>query len=193
MVGGESTRAPVMKDHSRRPLLAWMACTVWASTWATNRRPSATVIGLSRHGRPRTGFERVWPVAELADFLARADFLVSVLPDTPATRGLLDADAIAAMRRGAYFINVGRGSVVDEAALARALNEGHLGGAALDVFGAEPLPRNSPLWHAENTLVTAHVAARSWPRDIAAVFIDNFRRFAAGERLRYSVDFERGY
>jgi phosphoglycerate dehydrogenase-like enzyme len=151
------------------------------------------VIGLSRHGRPRTGFERVWPVAELADFLARADFLVSVLPDTPATRGLLDADAIAAMRRGAYFINVGRGSVVDEAALARALNERHLGGAALDVFGAEPLPRNSPLWHAENTLVTAHVAARSWPRDIAALFIDNFRRFTAGEALRYAVDFERGY
>jgi len=151
------------------------------------------VIGLSRSGRAQADFDRVWPVADLADFLLRADFVVSVLPDTPATRGLLDAKAIAAMRPGAYFVNVGRGSVVDETALAEALNRHHLGGAALDVFNEEPLPRVSPLWHAENTLVTAHVAARSWPRDIAALFIDNYRRYAAGEALRYTVDFDRGY
>ncbi|MEJ2383311.1 MAG: D-2-hydroxyacid dehydrogenase [Xanthomonadales bacterium] len=151
------------------------------------------VIGLSHRGRPQAAFDRVWPVAELADFLPRADFVASVLPDTPATRGLLDAAAIATLRRGAYFVNVGRGSVVDEAALASALNEGHLGGAALDVFREEPLPRSSPLWHAENTLVTAHVAARSWPRDIAALFIENYRRYAEGEALRHVVDFERGY
>ena len=151
------------------------------------------VIGLSRSGRAQADFDRVWPVADLADFLQRADFVVSVLPDTPATQGLLDAKAIAAMRPGAYFVNVGRGSVVDETALAEALNRHHLGGAALDVFNEEPLPRVSPLWHAENTLVTAHVAARSWPRDIAALFIDNYRRYAAGEALRYTVDFDRGY
>ena len=151
------------------------------------------VIGLSRSGRAQADFDRVWPVADLADFLQRADFVVSVLPDTPATQGLLDAKAIAAMRPGAYFVNVGRGSVVDETALAEALNRHHLGGAALDVFNEEPLPRVSPLWHAENTLVTAHVAARSWPRDIAALFIDNYRRYAAGEALRYIVEFDRGY
>ena len=151
------------------------------------------VIGLSRSGRAQADFDRVWPVADLADFLQRADFVVSVLPDTPATQGLLDAKAIAAMRPGAYFVNVGRGSVVDETALAEALNRHHLGGAALDVFNEEPLPRVSPLWHAENTLVTAHVAARSWPRDIAALFIDNYRRYAAGGALRYTVDFDRGY
>ena len=151
------------------------------------------VIGLSRSGRAQADFDRVWPVADLADFLLRADFVVSVLPDTPATQGLLDAKAIAAMRPGTYFVNVGRGSVVDETALAEALNRHHLGGAALDVFNEEPLPRVSPLWHAENTLVTAHVAARSWPRDIAALFIDNYRRYAAGEALRYTVDFDRGY
>lgn len=151
------------------------------------------VIGLSRSGRRQEGFDRVWPVAGLADFLPRADFVVCVLPDTPATHGLLDAQAVAAMRAGAYFVNVGRGSVVDEAALAGALNEGRLGGAALDVFREEPLPRSSPLWHAENTLVTAHIAARSWPRDIAALFIDNYRRFDAGEALQFGVDFERGY
>ena len=151
------------------------------------------VIGLSRSGRAQADFDRVWPVADLTDFLQRADFVVSVLPDTPATQGLLDAKAIAAMRPGAYFVNVGRGSVVDETALAEALNRHHLGGAALDVFNEEPLPRVSPLWHAENTLVTAHVAARSWPRDIAALFIDNYRRYAAGEALRYIVEFDRGY
>ena len=151
------------------------------------------VVGLSRAGRPRAGFDRVWPAAGLTTFLAQADFVVSVLPDTTATRGLLDAPAIAAMRPGAYFVNVGRGSVVDEDALAAALNAGRLGGAALDVFRTEPLPASSPLWHAENTLITAHVAARSWPRDIAALFIDNYRRFVAGEPLRYAVDFDRGY
>ena len=151
------------------------------------------VIGLSRSGRPQPAFDRVWPTAQLNDFLPRADFVVSVLPDTPDTRGLLSAQAIAAMRPGAYFINVGRGSVVDETALAEALDAGRLGGAALDVFQVEPLPRSSPLWHAGNTLVTAHIAARSWSRDIAALFIDNYRRYAAGEALRYTVDFERGY
>jgi len=151
------------------------------------------VIGLSRSGRPREAFDRVWAVEGLHEFLPRADFVVGVLPDTPATRGLLDARAIGAMRPGAYFINVGRGSLVDEAALAAALNAGRLGGAALDVFRTEPLPSDSPLWHAENTLITAHVAARSWPRDIAAVFVDNYRRYAAGEALRCRVDFERGY
>jgi phosphoglycerate dehydrogenase-like enzyme len=151
------------------------------------------VIGLNRSGRAQADFDRVWPVADLADFLPRADFVVSVLPDTPATRSLLDAKAIAAMQPGACFVNVGRGSVIDEAALAEALNRHHLGGAVLDVFNEEPLSRVSPLWHAENTLVTAHVAARSWPRDIAALFIDNYRRYAAGEALRYIVDFDRGY
>jgi phosphoglycerate dehydrogenase-like enzyme len=151
------------------------------------------VIGLNRSGGSREGFDRVWPRGDLNGFLAQADFLVSVLPDTPATRSLLDADAIAAMRSGAWFVNVGRGTVVDEAALAAALNAGHLGGAVLDVFRSEPLPADSPLWHADNTFVTAHVAARSWPRDIAAVFRDNYRRYVAGKTLRYPVDFDRGY
>ncbi len=151
------------------------------------------VTGLNRSGRPPAGFDRAWPTAELNAFLSQSDFVVSTLPDTAATRGLLDAQAIAAMRPGAYFINVGRGSVVDEATLAAALNAGRLGGAALDVFRSEPLPQDSPLWHAENTLITAHVAARSWPCDIAALFIDNWRRYVAGEALRYVVNFERGY
>jgi phosphoglycerate dehydrogenase-like enzyme len=151
------------------------------------------VIGLSRGGGGHPDFDRVWPITGLQDFLPRADFLVSVLPDTPDTRDLLDAGAIGAMKPGAYFINVGRGSVVDEDALAAALNGGRLGGAALDVFRDEPLPHGSPLWHAENTLITAHVAARSWPPDIAAVFIDNYHRYVAGEGLRCVVDFERGY
>ena len=151
------------------------------------------VIGLSHSGRAHEAFDEVSPVAALTDFLPRCDFVVGVLPDTPATRGLLDERAIAAMKPGAWLVNVGRGSLVDEDALAAALDAGRLGGAVLDVFRTEPLPRSSPLWHARNTLITAHVAARSWPRDIAAVFLDNYRRFTAGEALRYEVDFERGY
>ena len=78
-------------------------------------------------------------------------------------------------------------------ALAEALESGQLSGAVLDVFREEPLPPGSPLWHTPNLLITAHVAAKSWPRDIARIFLENFRRFRAGEELLYPVDIERGY
>lgn len=151
------------------------------------------VLGLNRCGQAAAGFEKVYPVDQLADFLSRPDYLVCTLPETPATIGLLGARAFSAVRPGCYLVNVGRGSTIDERALIAALEEGRLGGAVLDVFSEEPLPPDSALWHAPETLVTAHVAAKSHPTDIAKIFIENFRRYVGGKTLDYLVDFDRGY
>ena len=106
---------------------------------------------------------------------------------------MLDAKAFRAMPNHCYFINVGRGNLVDEAALVAALKAGELGGAVLDVFDEEPLSTDSALWDAPGLSITAHVAAHSWPADIAAIFIDNYHRFINGDDLQYTIDFDRGY
>lgn len=151
------------------------------------------VLGLNRSGQAAAGFEKVFPTEQLTEFVSEADYLVCTLPETPATTGLLDARAFAAARRGSYLVNVGRGSTIDEKALIDALSVGRLGGAVLDVFSEEPLPADSPLWNAPETLVTAHVAAKSRPADIAKIFVENYRRLVAGKTLNYLVDFDLGY
>ena len=109
-----------------------------------------------------------------------------------AIRTVLRAgDAVPAPR--AVFVNPGRGSVVDEAALAAALTDGRLAGAILDVFQTEPLPPDHILWRTPNTIITSHPAALSNPGDIAPIFIENYRRLVAGQPLQYRVDFEAGY
>ncbi len=151
------------------------------------------LIGMNTSGSHQPGMEQVYTVSRLHEFLAQADHVVAVLPDTPATTGLMDAAAFAAMKPAALFINVGRGNLVDEAALAVALEQGQIAGAVLDVFRQEPLPANSPLWAAPNLAITAHIATRSWPKDVAGIFVDNFRRFQQGLDLKYLIDRERGY
>ena len=121
------------------------------------------------------------------------DYLVTVAPDTPDTRHLIDAVFLSALPRRAVLVNPGRGSTVDEAALASALRDGRLAGAVLDVFQTEPLPADHELWRAPNVLITSHTAALSQPDDIAPVFIDNYGRWVRGEALKYQVDFARGY
>ena len=128
-----------------------------------------------------------------AAFAADLDYLVSIMPNTAATTHLVDAALLAALPSRAVFVNPGRGSVVDEAALADALESGRIAGAVLDVFQQEPLPPDHFLWRTPNVLITSHTAALSVPEDIAPVFIDNYRRLVAGQSLRYHVDFEAGY
>jgi phosphoglycerate dehydrogenase-like enzyme len=130
---------------------------------------------------------------EVRAFAADLDYLVNVMPNTPATRHLVDADFLAALPPRAVFLNPGRGSVVDEPALAEALSAGRLAGAVLDVFQTEPLPPDHVLWRTPNTIVTSHTAALSDPADIAPIFVENYRRLIAGEPLEYRVDFEAGY
>jgi phosphoglycerate dehydrogenase-like enzyme len=126
-------------------------------------------------------------------FAADLDYLVAVMPNTAATRHLVDRRLLAALPSRALFVNPGRGSVVDDEALADALSGGRLAGAVLDVFEQEPLPRDHVFWRTPNVLITSHTAALSVPEDIAPVFVDNYRRFIRGEPLKHQVDFESGY
>ena len=126
-----------------------------------------------------------WTNDRLHELLRWADAIAVTAPLTDETRGMFDAAAFAAMRRGAWFVNVGRGEIVDEAALVEALLDDHLGGAGLDVFAAEPLPSDHPLWRFPNVIITPHSSGstdRTGRRSVD-MFVDNFRRFAAGEPL----------
>jgi glyoxylate/hydroxypyruvate reductase A len=151
------------------------------------------VIGVSRTGAPVRGIERVYRVRDLRRALAGADWVVLAVPLTGATRGLVGADALAAMKPGAWLINVARGPVVDEAALVDTLRRRAIAGAVLDVFATEPLPAAHPLWGLDNVVVTPHISGPSTPDEIAPVFADNLARFLAGRPLRHVVDRRRGY
>jgi len=140
-------------------------------------------------GHGDAGLERV---------LRESDVLVLCAPETAETRGVLDADAIARMKRGTVLINVGRGKVVDQEALISALRKGHLRGAGLDVYAHEPLVEGHPLWGLPNVLPTPHVSAvtrRFWERETALI-IGNLGRYLAGAPLsewENVVDKDAGY
>ena len=125
------------------------------------------------------------PIDRLADVLPAVQALVLAVPLTAETTNLIDAAAIASLPIGAYVINVARGEVIDEAALADALRSGRLGGAALDVFVEEPLPADSELWDLPNTIVTPHSSGMTnqLPGRATDRFLDNLRRYVAGDAL----------
>jgi phosphoglycerate dehydrogenase-like enzyme len=143
------------------------------------------VVGVTRDGTPREGFDEVFAMKQLSDAFARADAAVVTLPATAATRGLIDARALAALGPEAIFCNVGRGSVVDQNALVAALQGGALAGAVLDVFEPEPLPPDNPLWTMENVVFAPHTMALSWRENerLVDLFIENLRRFARGDEF----------
>jgi phosphoglycerate dehydrogenase-like enzyme len=154
------------------------------------------VWGVTRSGEgERTHADKILPVAKLHEALPEADYVLIAAPETAETRHLIGAAEIAKMKHGARLINVGRGSLLDEAALLRALESGALGGAAIDVAKLEPLPAESPLWKAPNLLITPHtsgVSGRLWDRQ-AAVLIELLERWFDGRELFNCVDFARGY
>lgn len=147
-------------------------------------------------GDPDGTLPDAWvPMDRLAELLAPADYLVNALPMTPATAGLLDGDCLAAMKPSAYLINVGRGGTIDEAALAHALQERWIAGAALDVFTQEPLPDDSPFYQLDNVIVSAHVSGfiPSYDAKCTDLFCENLLRFLDGRPLLNLVDRSRGY
>jgi phosphoglycerate dehydrogenase-like enzyme len=154
---------------------------------AVRRRP-----GLSE-GDPL--LERVFPPESRAEMMAMSDYVVLAAPLTPETRGLVGEAEIAQMGPKAVLINVGRGPVVEEKALIRALEDRRIRGAALDVFEQEPLPAGHPFFRLDNVLLSPHCADHTtgWTAQSMAVFLDNFERFRKGEPLRNMVDKRRGY
>jgi phosphoglycerate dehydrogenase-like enzyme len=149
--------------------------------------------GYSRTPSPRAFIDQVFEPGQLLEFVEDLDYLISVLPDTPNTTHLINGPVFSAMKPEAVLINVGRGNAVEENGLVEALNSKEIAGAVLDVFQEEPLPKAHPFWETEGMIVTSHKAALSYPEDIAPLFIDNYRRFAAGRPLKYQVDFAKGY
>lgn len=134
--------------------------------------------------------DRALPPSMLHALLAESDYVVLTAPLTAQTRGMIDAAALAAMRPDAVILNVGRGALIDEAALVEALQARRIAGAALDVFAREPLPADSPLWDLDNVVMTPHIAAgtdRYYER-ATGIFCANLRRYLAGEPLEHIVD-----
>lgn len=132
---------------------------------------------------PTFGFD------QLDNVLKRADWVCSALPLTPDTREVFNSARFATMKSGAYFINVGRGELVDEASLIDALRTGHLAGAGLDVFATEPLPADSPLWSMPNVIVTPHSSGASTSAGLRSekIFVNNLERYLANEPLLNEV------
>src|SRR5436309_1158393 len=154
------------------------------------------VIGVRRKGGSRaSGVDRVVAAEQLAEVVGEADYLAIAAPLTPATRGAVSREVISRMRPTAWIMNIARGGIVDEPAMIEALQAKRIGGAALDVFTTEPLPKDSPLWMLDNVIVTPHHSGSS-PRAgerTLALFAENLRRYKAGEPLINRVDFEAGY
>jgi len=154
------------------------------------------VWGVTRSGEGDGALaERIVPAARMEELLPEADFVVIAAPETPETKHLIGAEQLTRMKRGARLISMGRGSLLDEGALIRALESGALGGAALDVTETEPLPGDSPLWKAPNILITPHASAvsdRLWHRQTELLMQLLERWFAGGEMFNL-VDFARGY
>ncbi len=153
------------------------------------------VIAVRRSGGAVHGAQRVVTPDRLAEVAAEADHLVVAVPLTPQTQGAISRDVLAKMKRTAWVHNIARGPIVDEAALIEALSAGRIGGAALDTFVEEPLPATSPLWSRPNVIVTPH-ASNSSPKlreRTLALFLENLRRYKAGEPLLNVVALDAGY
>ncbi|HZP95756.1 MAG TPA: D-2-hydroxyacid dehydrogenase [Candidatus Limnocylindria bacterium] len=179
------------------------ACLVVVGVGAVNRRLARVahamgmrVIGVGRTAHPADeGFERIVGQEELVHVLPEADYVVVATPLTADTDGMMGTAAIAAMKRDAILVNVGRGAVIDESALVEALRERRIGGAALDVVWREPLEPEHPLWTMPNVILSPHMSAdfTLWQEGMVNLFAANLERWRAGAPLHNVVDKALGY
>ena len=161
------------------------------------------VIGFSRSGRERDFFDAVFRINEFENVISglgeadQIDVLVLCVPGTPDSEGLLSAERIALLPEKTFVINVGRGMLIDQDALIKALNKGRIAGAALDVMYPEPLPADHPLWTARNCIITPHISGdMGLPETVditVDIFCDNLRRYADGRELTHLIDINAGY
>ena len=153
----------------------------------------ARVLGVNHSGLAVPGIDDVFSAKSWHNMLPACDVLVIAAPKTVETVGMIDQRALGTLPKGAILINVSRGELIDEDALLEALENGHLGAAVLDVFTAEPLPEDHPLWDQSRAWITPHIAAPSEIEVIADEFAKNYRRYVAGDSLLNEVDRRRGY
>jgi len=153
------------------------------------------VIGTRRATGPLAHVERVYAPEATDEVLAQSDFVVLLLPATPETENIINATRLARMKKTAWLLNFGRGALIDDAALVAAAKSGSIAGAILDVFRQEPLPTDDPFWSTENILVLPHIGGLHPARDsmVAALLVENLRRFLDGAPLKEVVDRKAGY
>jgi len=154
-----------------------------------------TILGVNTNGRDIQYFDRCYSMNHRTEMLKLCDVVVVTLPYTKATHHLISEDGFTAMKDGAFFINVARGSIVAEQCLVKNLKNGKLAGAALDVYEEEPINDNNPLWDLDNVILTSH---NSWISEMRnerrfKIIYENMRRYIAGEGLINVVDFKKGY
>ena len=154
------------------------------------KRMDMRVTGMRRSDAPVPDVDTVFDRAELHTMLREADFLVLAAPHTPETEGIIGEGELALLKPSAVLINIGRGALVDEDALIRALQEKRLAGAALDVAREEPPPQDSPLWDMPNVIISPHSASTVTQENarITDIFCDNLRRYLSGQPLRNVLD-----
>ncbi len=158
---------------------------------------SVEVLGVNYSGHAVAGFERTFPISELLQILPQADFVISILPSTPATKQLLQEEHFQAMKNSALFMNLGRGNLFADSILLKSLQTEQIAAAVLDVFHEEPLPADHPYWQLENVTVTSHTSSYSanyMPKALG-IFERNFDQFLQGKQseLENIVDLTRGY
>lgn len=153
-------------------------------------------FNLPRVGDPRGELaDRIYPPEATRSMVAECDFVVIAAPLTPKTHHLFDEEMLRALKPSCFLINIGRGPIIKEEDLVRALKKGWIAGAGLDVFETEPLPAKSPLWQMENVILSPHVSGFTpyYDERVTDLFADNLRRYLAGEPLLNVVNRERGY
>jgi len=148
-----------------------------------------------RQTRRARNVDLLLPQAQMKEMLERSDYVVLSVPLTPETRHIIGHEELSSMKRGARIINIGRGELIDEEALIRALDEGRIAGAGLDVTAIEPLPEGSRLWDMENVILSPHVSGgmEDYMSRATELFCDNIRRYLEGRRLRNIIDRKKGY
>jgi phosphoglycerate dehydrogenase-like enzyme len=175
-------------ERRRWPLLAGKTAVIAGvgisstATAALLKTLGMRVVGVSRTPREVAGFDAVVHVDQLAKMAAEADYLIDMLPGGPHNVGVVGKNVLAAMKPSAYFVNVGRGDTVDDAALVGCLREGRIAGAALDVFRQEPLPPDHPLWQLPNVFITSHTAGyfEEYAEHALPIILENMRHYLNG-------------
>jgi phosphoglycerate dehydrogenase-like enzyme len=153
------------------------------------------ILALRSRPQPDEFAHSVYGPADLDTVLDRSDYLLAAAPLTPETRGMIGAPQLARLHPESVILNLGRGPVIDEAALARCLAERRIRGAVLDVFETEPLPPDSPFWRLDNVLLSPHCADHvpGWMESAMDFFLENFTRFENGVPLENLADKRKGY
>lgn len=188
-------RERTWRHRETRGLAGTRACVVGSGPIGKAIAGTLEALGVTTALVGRSPREGVHGTQDLDRLLARADWVIAAAPLTEATRGMFDARRFALMQPSAHFVNIGRGQLVVEEALAGALRDRSIAGAALDVFETEPLPPDSPLWDLPGLVVSPHMSGDviGWRDELGEQFVELFERWAAGEPLVNVVDKQRGY